>query len=209
MRSGGARLRWRPEILATRGFRSPNPRKLECSRGRAPIGRIGSAESISARAAPANLQPSSPRETRHVFVIAFARDLRREAGWRLKNGRKRVGQGKPPGGELRYRCVRSRLGPRPGGKNKEWRAPASRRLVRPPRVGRGGEHTRAQAFGRSAVGADSRLGRLFGVRPGRSELQRPAAIVSPEFKEIKGWKIATPRANEPKGEWWSVSRSGA
>jgi len=28
--------------------------------------------------------------------------------------------------------------------------------------------------------------------------------VSPEFKEIKGWKIATPRANEPKGEWWSV-----
>jgi NodT family efflux transporter outer membrane factor (OMF) lipoprotein len=34
--------------------------------------------------------------------------------------------------------------------------------------------------------------------------ERPAAIVSPQFKEIKGWKIATPRANEPKGEWWSV-----
>jgi NodT family efflux transporter outer membrane factor (OMF) lipoprotein len=33
---------------------------------------------------------------------------------------------------------------------------------------------------------------------------RPAAIVSPEFKEIKGWKAATPRANEPKGAWWSV-----
>ncbi len=28
--------------------------------------------------------------------------------------------------------------------------------------------------------------------------------MSPQFKEIKGWKIATPRANEPKGEWWSV-----
>jgi NodT family efflux transporter outer membrane factor (OMF) lipoprotein len=28
--------------------------------------------------------------------------------------------------------------------------------------------------------------------------------VSPQFKEIKGWKIATPRANEPKGAWWSV-----
>jgi outer membrane protein TolC len=28
--------------------------------------------------------------------------------------------------------------------------------------------------------------------------------VSPQFKEIRGWKIATPRANEPKGEWWSV-----
>ena len=28
--------------------------------------------------------------------------------------------------------------------------------------------------------------------------------MSPQFKEIKGWKIATPRANEPKGDWWSV-----
>ena len=28
--------------------------------------------------------------------------------------------------------------------------------------------------------------------------------MSPQFKEIRGWKIATPRANEPKGEWWSV-----
>ena len=28
--------------------------------------------------------------------------------------------------------------------------------------------------------------------------------MSPQFKEIKGWKIATPRANESKGEWWSV-----
>ncbi len=28
--------------------------------------------------------------------------------------------------------------------------------------------------------------------------------MSPQFKEIKGWKIATPRANEPKGPWWSV-----
>ena len=34
--------------------------------------------------------------------------------------------------------------------------------------------------------------------------ERPAALVSPEFKEIKGWKIATPRESEPKGEWWSV-----
>ncbi len=28
--------------------------------------------------------------------------------------------------------------------------------------------------------------------------------MSPQFKEIRGWKIATPRANEPKGDWWSV-----
>jgi NodT family efflux transporter outer membrane factor (OMF) lipoprotein len=34
--------------------------------------------------------------------------------------------------------------------------------------------------------------------------ERPAAIVSPQFKEIKGWKIATPREGEPKGAWWSV-----
>ena len=36
--------------------------------------------------------------------------------------------------------------------------------------------------------------------------ERPAAIVSPQFKEIKGWKIATPRESEPKGAWWSVFR---
>jgi NodT family efflux transporter outer membrane factor (OMF) lipoprotein len=34
--------------------------------------------------------------------------------------------------------------------------------------------------------------------------ERPAAIVSPQFKEMKGWKIATPRESEPKGDWWSV-----
>jgi len=36
------------------------------------------------------------------------------------------------------------------------------------------------------------------------DFERPAAIVSPQYKEIAGWKIATPRANEPKGDWWSV-----
>jgi len=35
---------------------------------------------------------------------------------------------------------------------------------------------------------------------------RPAAIVSPEYKEIAGWKVASPRANEPKGAWWTVFR---
>ena len=43
-----------------------------------------------------------------------------------------------------------------------------------------------------------------GCAPVGPNFERPAAIVSPQFKEIKGWKIATPRANEPKGEWWSV-----
>ncbi len=45
---------------------------------------------------------------------------------------------------------------------------------------------------------------LSGCAPVGPNFERPAAIVSLQFKEIKGWKIATPRANEPKGEWWSV-----
>jgi NodT family efflux transporter outer membrane factor (OMF) lipoprotein len=43
-----------------------------------------------------------------------------------------------------------------------------------------------------------------GCAPVGPNFERPAAIVSPQFKEVKGWKIATPRANEPRGEWWSV-----
>ena len=50
--------------------------------------------------------------------------------------------------------------------------------------------------GRSAVRS--------GCAPVGPNFERPAAIVSPQFKEIKGWKIATPRQSEPKGEWWSV-----
>ena len=30
--------------------------------------------------------------------------------------------------------------------------------------------------------------------------------MSPQFKEIEGWKVATPRESEPKGAWWSVFR---
>jgi NodT family efflux transporter outer membrane factor (OMF) lipoprotein len=43
-----------------------------------------------------------------------------------------------------------------------------------------------------------------GCAPVGPNFERAAAIVSPQFKEIKGWKIATPRANEQKGDWWSV-----
>ena len=45
---------------------------------------------------------------------------------------------------------------------------------------------------------------LGGCAPVGPNFERPTAIVSPQFKEIRGWKIATPRANEPKGDWWSV-----
>ncbi len=35
---------------------------------------------------------------------------------------------------------------------------------------------------------------------------RPAAIVSTQYKEIKGWKLATPRDDFAKGEWWRAFR---
>ena len=35
---------------------------------------------------------------------------------------------------------------------------------------------------------------------------RPAAIESPQYKEIKGWKLATPRDDFAKGEWWRLFR---
>lgn len=45
---------------------------------------------------------------------------------------------------------------------------------------------------------------LAGCMPVGPDFLRPAAIVSPQYKEIAGWKIATPRAAEPKGDWWTV-----
>ena len=45
---------------------------------------------------------------------------------------------------------------------------------------------------------------LSGGAPVGPDFERPAAIVSPQFKEIAGWKVATPRQSELKGEWWSV-----
>jgi NodT family efflux transporter outer membrane factor (OMF) lipoprotein len=45
---------------------------------------------------------------------------------------------------------------------------------------------------------------VAGCAPVGPNFERPAAVVSPQFKEIKGWKIATPRESEPKGAWWSV-----
>ena len=34
------------------------------------------------------------------------------------------------------------------------------------------------------------------------DYDRPAAIVPAAYKEIKGWKVATPRDDALKGEWW-------
>lgn len=48
------------------------------------------------------------------------------------------------------------------------------------------------------------LAALAGCAPVGPNFLKPAAIVSPEYKEIKGWKVATPRSGEPKGDWWAV-----
>ncbi len=32
----------------------------------------------------------------------------------------------------------------------------------------------------------------------------PAAPMSAEFKELDGWKIATPRDEMDRGDWWAV-----
>ena len=47
---------------------------------------------------------------------------------------------------------------------------------------------------------------LAGCSPVGPDFIRPAAIVSPEYREIKGWKVATPRASELKGAWWKALR---
>jgi NodT family efflux transporter outer membrane factor (OMF) lipoprotein len=63
----------------------------------------------------------------------------------------------------------------------------------------------ALALGWRASGATLGIAcALSGCAPVGPDFLRPAAIVSPQFKEIAGWKVATPRESEPKGEWWSV-----
>jgi NodT family efflux transporter outer membrane factor (OMF) lipoprotein len=36
------------------------------------------------------------------------------------------------------------------------------------------------------------------------DYKRPPAIISPQFKELQGWKQATPQDALPKGDWWAV-----
>jgi len=47
---------------------------------------------------------------------------------------------------------------------------------------------------------------LAGCAPVGPDFQRAAALVSPQYKEVAGWKVATPRAGEPRGAWWSPFR---
>jgi NodT family efflux transporter outer membrane factor (OMF) lipoprotein len=143
---------------------------------------------------------------RQVFVIAAARDLRAQAGWRLKSGRQEVGQGKPAGrGSFtialcvhdlaRVAGARVRIGEPPRFDASLARLGLAREIAsrQPPKL---------LVFARAAPLIAALA--ISGCAPVGPNFERPAAIVSPQFKEIKGWKIATPRANEPKGEWWSV-----
>jgi NodT family efflux transporter outer membrane factor (OMF) lipoprotein len=84
---------------------------------------------------------------------------------------------------------------------------ARRRIGEAPAAGSARPAASGRALKLSAVGrAAPLLASLAcsGCAPVGPNFERPAAIVSPQFKEIRGWKIATPRANEPRGEWWSI-----
>ncbi len=59
-------------------------------------------------------------------------------------------------------------------------------------------------WGQASAAALVLVGALSGCAPVGPDFVRPAAIVSPQFKEVAGWKIAAPRESEPKGDWWSV-----
>ena len=144
---------------------------------------------------------------RHVCVIVLSRDLRREAGWRLKNRERR--SGRAPGREGSFAIALSVHG--------LARATGARASTREPRPG-DALFARVRSAGEQACRRAVKLSILAraaplvasvacpGCAPVGPNFERPAAVVSPQFKEIKGWKIATPRANEPKGEWWSVFR---
>ena len=52
-----------------------------------------------------------------------------------------------------------------------------------------------------AVVASAPLLGCFAIGP---NYVRPAAIVPAQYKEIKGWKISSPRDDFAKGEWWKL-----
>ena len=45
---------------------------------------------------------------------------------------------------------------------------------------------------------------LAACAPVGPDYLRPAAIVPPQYKEIKGWKVASPHDDLAKGEWWRL-----
>jgi NodT family efflux transporter outer membrane factor (OMF) lipoprotein len=65
------------------------------------------------------------------------------------------------------------------------------------------------SFGRVRVGVALGLTLpLIGCAAVGPNYVRPAAIVSAHYKEIKGWKAASPHDDLAKGEWWKVFHDG-
>jgi NodT family efflux transporter outer membrane factor (OMF) lipoprotein len=182
---------------------------LDCSLGGPPIGRISTREPVAAAFDAGRrvvLPAPAPLKQRHVFVNVSARDLRGKAGWRLKSGREEVGQGEPAGrGSFTIAvCVHDLA-----------RVTGARIRIGEPRrvvtsfagLGSADQKARRRPLKLLALARSAPLLAAIavsGCAPVGPNFERPAAIVSPQFKEIKGWKIATPRANESKGDWWSV-----
>jgi hypothetical protein len=158
------------------------------------------------QAATTLFQLSSPREAATRVRDSCPPGLAR-ASRMAPNERPTSGFARQAGreGELHYRFVRSRLGPRHGSKDKDWRAAASRHFVRAPRAGgRPCGKARARASGPCARRAAYRRSCVSGCAPVGPNFERRGDRVVPQFRRSSGWKIATPRANEPKGAWWSV-----
>src|SRR6202034_4211122 len=122
-------------------------------------------------------------------------DLRAQAGWRLKSCREEVGQGKPAGrGSFtialcvhdlaRVAGARIRMGETP-------RVDVVSASIGCARLSLSGRALELSALARAAPLIAALA--VSGCTPVGPNFERPAAIVSPQFKEIKGWKIATPR----------------
>ena len=125
-----------------------------------------------------------------MFVIAVAWDLRPGIGWRLKNSGKEGG-GKPAGrGSFtialcvydlaRVKGARMRMGEPAGVETLFARLRSACEQATRPTLGL-----------LAAVRASLLLiaVAVSGCAPVGPNFERPAAIVSPQFKEIKGWKI--------------------
>jgi NodT family efflux transporter outer membrane factor (OMF) lipoprotein len=143
---------------------------------------------------------------RHVCVMFRDRDLRRAAGWRLKEAEKRAASW--PEGDftiaLRGHDIAGIAAMRIEHGDPQCAGSPAGPCVSNPRQAASNRASKPRA----ALHAAPLLVALVvsGCAPVGPNFERPAAIVSPQFKEIKGWKVATPRANEPKGAWWSVFR---
>ena len=134
-----------------------------------------------------------------MFATVPGRDLRRRSGWRLKERVQRAGTGQA-GREGDF-AIASRT-PDIARAAAGWRTcDEFGRVAEPSLASSGDRAPRASAPSAAPLLAALALSACAAVGP---NFERPAALVSPEFKEIKGWKIATPREGEPKGEWWSV-----